>query len=89
MYIYYSMEQITLISLCVPNLDTITIILNKFENYANITYQLLVYPYYCVDGKISEKTTSIIWVEQIKEIQSLLCIKEEKSETEKKIKFQK
>jgi len=38
MYIYYSMEQITLISLCVPNLDTITIILNKFENYANITY---------------------------------------------------
>lgn len=32
------MEQITLIYLCVPNLDTTTIILNKFEYYANITY---------------------------------------------------
>lgn len=63
------MEQITLISLYVPNLNTITIILNKFEHYANITYQLLVHPCYCVDGKISEKTTSILWVEQNKEIQ--------------------
>jgi len=34
---YYSMEQITLISVCVSNLHTITTIQNKFVHCTNIT----------------------------------------------------